>query len=89
MMALMIIIVLCNLVTMVTAGHIWPQLVTLLTVKVRPDRRMWHRKLNRGHLGNMFLPSPGGRLNHGVTPGLQARSQTLSFQEGGGRTGRG
>ena len=35
MMALMIIIALCNLVTLVTAGHTWSQLVTLVTVKVR------------------------------------------------------
>ena len=35
MMALMIIIALCNLVTLVTAGHRWSQLVTLVTVKVR------------------------------------------------------
>ena len=33
MMALMIIIALCNLVTLVTAGHTWSQLVTLVTVK--------------------------------------------------------
>ena len=31
----MIIIALCNLVTLVTHGHIWSQLVTLVTVKVR------------------------------------------------------
>ena len=35
MMALMIIIDQCNLVTLVTAGHTWSQLVTLVTVKVR------------------------------------------------------
>ena len=38
MMALMIIIALCNLVTLVTPGHIghtWSQLVTLVTVEVR------------------------------------------------------
>ena len=35
MMALMIIIALCNLVTLVTAGNTWSQLVTLVTVKVR------------------------------------------------------
>ena len=33
MMALMIIIDQCNLVTLVTAGHTWSQLVTLVTVK--------------------------------------------------------
>ena len=33
-MALMIIIALCNLVTLVTAGHRWSHLVTLVTVKV-------------------------------------------------------
>ena len=35
MMALRIIIALCNLVTLVTAGHTWSQLVTSVTVKVR------------------------------------------------------
>ena len=33
MMALIIIIALCNLVTLVTVGHTWSQLVTLVTVK--------------------------------------------------------
>ena len=35
----------------------------------RPDRRMWHRKLNRGapNLGNTFLPSPVTFLKRRVT----------------------
>ena len=35
MMALMIIIALCNLVTLVTAGHRWSHLVTLVIIKVK------------------------------------------------------
>ena len=35
MMALMIIIALCNLVTLVTTGNKWTNLVTIVTVKVR------------------------------------------------------
>ena len=34
-MALIIIIALCNLVTLVSPGHNWSQLVTSVTVKVR------------------------------------------------------
>ena len=35
MMALMIIIALCNLVTLVTPGHIWSQVVTIISVDIR------------------------------------------------------
>ena len=35
MMALIIIIALCNLVTLVTPGHRWSHLVTLVSIKVK------------------------------------------------------
>ena len=35
MMALMIIIALCNLVTLVTPGHIWSQVVTIISVDIK------------------------------------------------------
>ena len=35
MMALIIIISLCNLVTLVTPGHIWSQVVTIISVDIK------------------------------------------------------
>ena len=35
MMALMIIISLCNLVTLVTPGHVWSQVVTIISVDIK------------------------------------------------------
>ena len=44
MMALMIIIALCNLVTLVTPGHRWSHLVT--------DGHTWSQMVTPGHIGH-------------------------------------